>query len=262
MAPGRAGRLAGLPASRWRGGPGRRRLRAAPGALWFPPAGRPSLCRLRGGILARQIRTDQRHLLCRLRPAHPAIGRGPHHHVPDRAAVRRGLAAIDPAAAHRDARAEPVDQRLPRPARRLDHSATEYRGGRRHAGSDPPGQPDEKSQRRGSGALRPVRRGRRGCSRHARRGRPGGNLHVAPRHHQLPPSAAETGPGHPRHTGFERHRHGTGTDPEPDSECTCGAVHPGGRHGRHAQRYRGMAQPYRRRCGAPGGAQQDRQHVG
>ncbi|MCK7583392.1 MAG: hypothetical protein MZV65_52875 [Chromatiales bacterium] len=60
------------------------------------PARRQALCRVRGRILARQVGADQRHLLRRLRPAHPAVVGRAHHHVPDRADVRRVAAAVHP----------------------------------------------------------------------------------------------------------------------------------------------------------------------
>jgi hypothetical protein len=84
---------------------------------------------------------------------------------------------------------------------------------------------------------------------HARRRRPGRDPAVAPRHHQLPASAAQAGPGDPRHAGPERDRHRAGTDAEPDPERARGAVHPGRRNRRDQERHRSLAHPHRRRPG-------------
>ena len=75
--------------------------------------------RLRRRVLARQVGADQRHLLRRHRPAHPAGDAGAHDDVPGRARLARRRAGVAAAAADRDPPRGPLARRAARPAARL-----------------------------------------------------------------------------------------------------------------------------------------------
>ena len=84
------------------------------------PRQREARRRLRRRVLARQVRADQRDLLRRHRPPHPAGDAGPHDDVPGRA--RLATATSRPslaAAADRDAARRPLARRDARAAARL-----------------------------------------------------------------------------------------------------------------------------------------------
>nr|GEU28520.1 hypothetical protein [Tanacetum cinerariifolium] len=262
LAPGRGDRVDGVPGVGGRGRAAGRGHRAAHRPHPGPAGRRQAVGGLRGGIFARQIGTDQRHLLCRLRPAHPALLGRTHHHVPDRADVRCRPAAVAAPAAHRNPGRQSLHRRLPPPACRLDRAAARPGRRRRHARDVQAGQHDAPGAGGGSAPLRPVRRRRSRHGGHAGRARHGGDFPVAPRDHQLPASAAQTGTGDPRYARPECDRHRARADAQPDPQRPRRAVHPGRRHGRDPQRHRGVAQPHRRRRRSHGRAQQDRQHVG
>lgn len=75
---------------------------------------------LRRRVLARQVGADQRDLLRGLRAAHHAGERGPHHHVPDRARLRRHAGAQAALAADRNPPRTAFARLLARPACTLD----------------------------------------------------------------------------------------------------------------------------------------------
>ncbi len=72
---------------------GRYRIRPTPGQ-----AGGGLCCR----VFARQDRAHQCPVFCRSRPASAALGRRPHHHVPDRIVCQRGRGAQPVPVADRD----------------------------------------------------------------------------------------------------------------------------------------------------------------
>ena len=85
--------------------------------------------RVRRGILARQIRADQRDLLCRLRRAPAADDGGAHDDVPHRASLRRGATAVDPVASDRDAAQGRYGDGAPEFPRRVGDVPARSRGG-------------------------------------------------------------------------------------------------------------------------------------
>ena len=192
--------------------------------------------RLRRRVLARQVRADQRDLLRRHRPPHPAGDARPHDDVPGRAGAgtprsRPRLALL------------PIETRLRRPvARRAARPARAPGSACRSTSATPSSSPQ---------ALPEVTRtecvsvdagararllGRRAPRRQpaARRRRPGRGAGLAPRADQLPAPAAEARPGRARHAGPERDRRRARADAGPAADGARDRLHPRRRHRRHA----------------------------
>ena len=222
--------------------------------------------RLRRRVLARQERTDQRHLLRRLRPASAALLDWAHHDVSHRAAVGCDPVAVHPAAADRDAGDPRHDERVQAVPRRVARDPARRR---RRAGAGrgvPAGARDEARADRGGEALRSLRQPRLEPGRGLRRRRHGGDPVLAPRGDQFPAPPPRAGPRHPRHAGAQRDRHRAGADAEPAAERARGAVHPRRRHRGVEDRRRRVERLHRHRArsaaGPLRGGEQDRHPLG
>ena len=191
------------------------RRRCASG--WRRKAG----ARLRGRVLARQVRADQRDLLRRHRPARAAGDAGPHHDVPGRAgwdARRAAALALLPIETRLRG---PVARRIARqratlapvaagPRRPPSRCAQALQAGHAHRAG---------SARTGARARLLERRRRPTTTRRVdddgqRRG-----AGVAPCADQLSAPAAQAGPGGPRHAGPERDRRRARADAGPAADA-------------------------------------------
>ena len=204
--------------------------------------------RIRRRVLSRQVRADQRDLLRRLRAATAAVRGGAHDHVPDRIALRLDAPAIDPASAHRDARARRDGRRIQELRRRVGDPAARHVVG---------GQDDARFCRRFRRSSACPSRWHAStastktamCCRAELGGRRAGGRHpvLAPRGDQLPAPAAAAGPCHPGHAGPERDRHRARTHAEPPAQRARRVVHPRRRRGRDQDRHRRLERPSGRR---------------
>ena len=196
--------------------------------------------RLRRRVLARQVRADQRDLLRRHRPPHPAGDAGTHDDVPGRARLGRGRGG-------RRLSLLPIETRLEGPVARRAARASRAPGGAFRSTSTIPSSSRESLQEvtrtewvtRGPGARARLL-GRRGTRRQpaVRRRGPGRGAGLAPRADQLPASAAQAGPGRARHAGPQRDRRRARADARPAADRARHGLHPRRRHRRHALRPR------------------------
>ena len=232
------------------------------------PAGaasrRPYLDRLRGGVLARQVGTDQFDLLCRIRSARAAFVGRSDHDVPDRTDVRPGPARVGAPAADRDTDGRRLGGRTARSPRRVARNPGSPRRCRQRdqrfcRGPRYPACAGGRSRRAGS-----VRRGRRRFADQARCDGRGRDPALAPCHRQHSRSPARDGTGRHRHPRAERDRQRARAHAESHSERRCGAVRAGRRCGRHPHRHRSLAREHQSfaQVGPIRGAQQDRRFVG
>ena len=126
--------------------------------------------RLRRRVLARQVRTDQRDLLRRVRQARAAVVRRAYDDVPDRTAVRRDVAALHPRAADRDPRPGRIHVRLQAARPRVEGVPGRHDVAGRNARRLPDGRRNRPRVPSTRHAARAVRSGRsRPGHRHRRR---------------------------------------------------------------------------------------------
>ena len=221
---------------------------------------------LRGGVLPRQIRADQRRVLCRLRQPHPALQRG------------RAPPCAPPSCNGRGDK--PEIRLLPIESRKTNASITElkrYLADEWQIRPSTPvrpkasSRPSPRSARRAwpaspraEGAGFPIdESGDHGIRPDANGG---SRSPVAPRDHPVPAPAARTGPGDPSTPGPQRHRRRARSSPSTccPTPTRCCFI-PGCRHRRHPERPGGVARARQRRpppARAHRRPQQDRRPVG
>ena len=229
------------------------------------PPGQTGGC-LRGRVFPRQIRAYQRDFFCRLRAASPAVLRGPHDDVSDRALVRFHAAAVDSPAADRDASARRNRFGIQELCRRVGNAGTgSFIRGQDERGTVAGIAHQAHSPHPGA-QIRPPRR----CPGHdagAGRGSPSGHSVLAPRSDQFPPSPAAAGAGDPGYARPQCDRNRTRAHAQSASERARGALHSCGRRRRDEDRHRRLAKSSRRRQSGhqgrpPGNPQQDRRAMG